>query len=62
MKRSVSPTPRRRSMLTGKIIPRCRCGKAVYAEGKCYGHYQSRRARAITVPADERHENQREEA
>jgi len=35
-----SPTPRKRSMLTGKIIPRCQCGTTVYAEGKCYGHYQ----------------------
>ena len=30
-------------MLTGKIIPRCKCGKAVYSEEKCYEHYQLRR-------------------
>jgi hypothetical protein len=34
---------RKRSRLTGKVIPRCHCGKAVYAEGMCYAHYQSRR-------------------
>lgn len=33
---------RRRSRLTGKVIPRCHCGKAVYADGKCYAHFQKR--------------------
>lgn len=33
---------RKYSLLTGKLIPRCVCGKAVYADGKCYQHYQAR--------------------
>jgi hypothetical protein len=26
--------------LTGRVIPRCSCGKPVYADAKCYGLYQ----------------------
>lgn len=33
-----------RLSLTGKAIPRCLCGKAEYADNKCYGCYQSSRA------------------
>lgn len=33
---------RARSRLTGKVIPRCHCGKAVYSDDKCYGHFQRR--------------------
>lgn len=28
------------SRLTGQTIPRCTCGKTVYAEGKCYRCFQ----------------------
>ncbi len=32
---------RTHSRLTGELIPRCACGRAVYADGLCYGCYQS---------------------
>lgn len=34
-----TPRLRKRSLLTGKVIPRCHCGKAVYADGKCWSHH-----------------------
>lgn len=39
-----------RLSLTGQPIPRCVCGKAVYAEGRCYECYQAKTARSITEP------------
>ena len=41
--------PAANSRLTGKPIPRCACGKAVYAEGLCYGCYQTRLTTSCAV-------------
>jgi hypothetical protein len=40
--RALARGRRKFSRLTGKVIPRCACGKAVYADGKCYAHFQDR--------------------
>jgi hypothetical protein len=40
----------RRSSVSGEIIPRCHCGKCVYAEGLCYSCFQTGMALVLGAP------------